>query len=93
MDEEDEFRIDFFNALGRPVRTITRDNIGEITYNEGDFLPPLEDHEAVVWDGKARDSNGPLVPPGTYYYVIKIVKYQADGSKDMPEEKHYVVVR
>jgi hypothetical protein len=93
LDEEDEFRIDFFNALGRPVRTITSDNIGEIAYNEGDFLPPLEDHEAVVWDGKARDSSGPLVPPGTYYYVIKIVKHQADGSKDMPEEKHYVVVR
>jgi hypothetical protein len=93
LEEGDEFVIRFFNALGRPVRTITRENLGEIEYNGDTFNPPLESNEAVVWEGRARDASGPLVPPGTYYYVVKIIKNQADGTKDTFEEKHFVVVR
>ena len=93
LDEGDEFTISFFNALGRTVRTITHENIHEVEYDEAMIPGGLQDYEAVVWEGKARDGNGPQVPPGTYYYVIRIVKRQADGSTDESEEKHYVVVR
>jgi hypothetical protein len=91
LTEGDEFSITFFNALGRRVQRITNENIDEVVYYDEAMIPGgLEDYEAVVWDGISE--NGNPVPSGTYYYVIRIVKYQEDGSIDKPEVKHYVVV-
>ncbi len=91
LAEATEFSISIFNALGNSVRTITRENIGEIDYDAEVIQGGLREDEMVVWDGKAN--NGNLVPAGTYYYVLNVKIDQKDGSTDKLEKKHYIIVR
>ncbi|MFO7670858.1 MAG: gliding motility-associated C-terminal domain-containing protein [Bacteroidales bacterium] len=91
LAEATEFSISIFNALGNSVRTITRENIGEIDYDAEVIEGGLREDEMVVWDGKA--DNGNLVPAGTYYYVLNVKIDQKDGSTDKLEKKHYIIVR
>jgi hypothetical protein len=92
----DDFTISFYNALGSTIRTITKDNIDELEIDEALISNGLRDDEMVVWDGRA--SNGNLVAPGTYYFVVKFIKYQRDYQNnqitrtDSYEFKDYVVV-
>jgi hypothetical protein len=93
----DEFQISFFNALGNLVRTITNETVGELEVNESMIADGLKVDEMVVWDG--RSNNGNLVPSGTYYFVINIVRHQRDPVsgeiiKFVPGEEYtdYVVV-
>lgn len=92
-----EFSITIFNALGRMVRQITHENIGDIEYDPALIPGGLRDGEAVIWDGTARDKKT-IVPAGTYYYVISMMVEQVDDAgnvtdTDTQEEKHYIVVR
>jgi hypothetical protein len=94
----DEFTLSFYNSLGSTVRTITQDNVDEIEVDEALIPDGLKEDEMVVWDGRA--GNGNLVASGTYYYVVKIKKYQRDyetgeitGTDTSAEFKDYVVVK
>jgi len=82
----DEFSVTFVNSLGSTIRTITQDNIDELEVDESLISGGLRDDEMVVWDGRA--SNGNLVAPGTYYFVLEYVKN--DVSYPF---KDYVIVR
>ncbi|MCK4749534.1 MAG: gliding motility-associated C-terminal domain-containing protein, partial [Bacteroidales bacterium] len=92
----DEFSISFFNALGKTVRTLTQETIGELDYDPAMISGGLKKDELVIWDGNA--SNGTEVPPGTYYYVVSMMINQLDHagnitSTDRYEYKDYVIVR
>lgn len=82
----DEFTISFYNALGSTIRTIDQDNIAELEVDAALINSGLRDDEMVVWDGRA--SNGKLVAPGTYYFVLTFVK-----NDDNYLFKDYVVVK
>jgi hypothetical protein len=92
----DEYSVTFFNALGKPVRTVNQDNVGEMEVDESLITNGLSDDEMVIWDGKA--DNGNYVPSGTYYYVVTFILYQRDypsgevTQKDSYNFKDYVVV-
>jgi hypothetical protein len=83
----DEFEISFFNSLGNIVRTITHETVEELEVDESLINNGLREDEMVVWDG--RSNNGNLVPSGTYYYVIKIIR----GTEVYEPVKDYVVVQ
>jgi hypothetical protein len=70
----DEFSISFFNALGKTVRTINQDNIGDLDVDPALILDGLKEDEMVVWDGMT-DHNNP-VPSGTYYYIVEFFVHQ-----------------
>ncbi len=90
------FTITFFNNLGRTIREITQDNVGEVDYDPTSIPGGLMPDELVVWDGKV---NGNVVTSGTYYYVLEVEIDQVDDEgnitqTDAPEPyKGYVVVQ
>ena len=93
LAEADKWSISIFNSLGNSVRTITRDNVGEIDYDPMSIPGGLRRDEQVVWDGKSN--NGNMVPAGTYYYVVNAeITQEGETAPDAPyKEKHYIVVR
>ena len=91
------FTLSIFNSLGRPVRIINQENVGEISYDPGAMVGGVEEGvEKVVWDGLAE--NGTPVPAGTYYYLLEVEIDQVDDrgtilSTDKKSYKHFIVVR
>jgi len=95
------FTLNIFNSLGREVRSVTEKNVGEIDFDPNAMMGGIEEGvEKVVWDGRAKKSpDGPIVPAGTYYYLLQVEIDQVDHQGNIlktvkaPGIKHFIVVR